>query len=98
MQLETGTSIDRNHLVARLGGQLQIYLDRHKATGFAGLQEEWEQHHLWQARPVSLIAGTNRIEGVVLGVDRQGALRLNVDGVEKIYSGGELSLRLRDDS
>jgi len=35
---------------------------------------------------------------VVLGVDRQGALRLNVDGVEKIYSGGELSLRLRDDS
>ena len=98
MQLETGTSIDRNHLVARLGGQLQVYLDRHKATGFAGLQEEWEQHHLWQARPVSLIAGTNRIEGVVLGVDRQGALRLNVDGVEKIYSGGELSLRLRDDS
>jgi BirA family biotin operon repressor/biotin-[acetyl-CoA-carboxylase] ligase len=47
---------------------------------------------------VSLIAGINHIDGVVLGVDRQGALRLDVDGVEKIYSGGELSLRLRDDS
>ena len=98
MQLETGSPVDRNHLVARLGLQLQSYLDRHKIAGFAGMQEEWEQHHSWQGKPVSLIAGVNRIDGVVLGVDRQGALRLDVDGVEKIYSGGELSLRLRDDS
>ena len=47
---------------------------------------------------MSLIAGVNQIDGVVLGVDCQGALRLDVGGVEKIYSGGELSLRLRDDS
>ena len=44
------------------------------------------------------IRRVNGIEGVVLGVDHQGALRLSVDGAEKIYSGGELSLRLRDDS
>ncbi|WP_460133598.1 bifunctional biotin--[acetyl-CoA-carboxylase] ligase/biotin operon repressor BirA [Pseudomonas sp. S1_E04] len=98
MQLETGVSVDRNALVARLGLQLQAYLRRHKAVGFAELQEEWERNHLWQGRAVSLIAGVNQIDGVVLGVDRQGALRLSVDGVEKIYSGGELSLRLRDDS
>src|SRR5450830_1875295 len=97
-QLETGSTVDRNDLVARLGLQLQSYLQRHKAFGFTALQEEWEQNHLWQGRAVSLIAGVNQIDGVVLGVDRQGALRLNVDGVEKIYSGGELSLRLRDDS
>jgi BirA family biotin operon repressor/biotin-[acetyl-CoA-carboxylase] ligase len=98
VQLETGLPVDRNLLVAQLGLQLQNYLQRHTACGFAALQEEWEQNHLWQGRAVSLIAGVNRIDGVVLGVDRQGALRLNVDGVEKIYSGGELSLRLRDDS
>ncbi|MGY2377080.1 bifunctional biotin--[acetyl-CoA-carboxylase] ligase/biotin operon repressor BirA [Pseudomonas sp. SDO524_S393] len=98
VQLETGLPLDRNLLVARLGLQLQHYLDRHKASGFAALQEEWEQNHLWQGKAVSLIAGVNHIEGVVLGVDRQGALRLSVEGVEKTYSGGELSLRLRDDS
>ncbi|MFQ6594147.1 MULTISPECIES: bifunctional biotin--[acetyl-CoA-carboxylase] ligase/biotin operon repressor BirA [Pseudomonas] len=98
VQLETGSSVDRNHLVARLGLQLQGYLDRHKSLGFSALQEEWEQNHLWQGRAVSLIAGVNQIDGVVLGIDRQGALRLSVDGVEKTYSGGELSLRLRDDS
>ncbi|MFP3497230.1 bifunctional biotin--[acetyl-CoA-carboxylase] ligase/biotin operon repressor BirA [Pseudomonas sp. SIMBA_059] len=98
VQLEAGSSVDRNHLVARLGLQLQGYLDRHKSLGFSALQEEWEQNHLWQGRAVSLIAGVNQIDGVVLGIDRQGALRLSVDGVEKTYSGGELSLRLRDDS
>ena len=98
VQLETGSPMDRNLLVARLSLQLQRYLERHAASGFAVLQEEWEQNHLWQGKAVSLIAGVNQVEGVVLGVDRQGALRLSVDGVERKYSGGELSLRLRDDS
>ena len=98
LQLQTGSPVDRNALVARLGLQLQDYLERHRLGGFIALQEEWEQNHAWQGRPVSLIAGAHQIDGVVLGVDHQGALRLSVDGVEKIYSGGELSLRLRDDS
>ena len=98
VQLETGFPVDRNALVAQLGLQLQGYLDQHRKGGFVALQEEWEQNHAWQGRPVSLIAGVNQVDGVVLGVDRQGALRLDVVGVEKIYSGGELSLRLRDDS
>ncbi|TFY93957.1 bifunctional biotin--[acetyl-CoA-carboxylase] ligase/biotin operon repressor BirA [Pseudomonas nabeulensis] len=96
--LETGSAVDRNHLVAQLGVQLQGYLERHKESGFAALQGEWEQNHLWQGRAASLIAGASQIDGEVLGVDCQGALRLSVDGVEKIFSGGELSLRLRDDS
>jgi BirA family biotin operon repressor/biotin-[acetyl-CoA-carboxylase] ligase len=98
VQLETGSAIDRNYLVARLGQQLQTYLERHRTSGFTAIQPEWEQSHLWQGKRVSLIAGVNQVDGMVLGIDGQGALRLNVDGVEKIYSGGELSLRLRDDS
>ncbi len=98
MYLEAGRAFDRNLLVARLGGVLQEHLNRHQSSGFAVLQAQWEQGHLWQGRAVSLIAGVNRIDGVVMGIDGQGALRLKVDGVEKVFSGGELSLRLRDDS
>ncbi|MPQ83566.1 bifunctional biotin--[acetyl-CoA-carboxylase] ligase/biotin operon repressor BirA [Pseudomonas sp. MAFF 730085] len=96
--IENGASVDRNYLVAQLGLHLKDYLGRHKAFGFSALQEEWEQNHLWQGKAVSLIAGVHQIDGIVLGVDHQGALRLSVEGIEKIYSGGELSLRLRDDS
>jgi len=98
MRREAGVTIDRNRLVAMLSQQLQHELARHRRYGFAAFQEEWEQAHLWQGRKVSLIAGSTRVDGVVLGVDGQGGLRLEVDGVEKSFSGGELSLRLRDDS
>ncbi|WP_212626421.1 bifunctional biotin--[acetyl-CoA-carboxylase] ligase/biotin operon repressor BirA [Pseudomonas sp. PP3] len=98
MRLESGKMFDRNQLVATLGEMLQKYLARHQAAGFSAIQAEWEQHHLWQGRAVSLIAGVNQIDGEVLGIDSQGALRLKVDGVEKVFSGGELSLRLRNDS
>ncbi|MDN7141442.1 bifunctional biotin--[acetyl-CoA-carboxylase] ligase/biotin operon repressor BirA [Pseudomonas sp. JQ170] len=98
MRLETGLNVDRNLLVARLNQNLQSDLERHQQGGFAIFQQEWEQAHLWQKQAVSLIAGVNRIDGIVLGIDGQGALRLEVDGLEKSFSGGELSLRLRDDS
>ncbi|AZD82224.1 bifunctional biotin--[acetyl-CoA-carboxylase] ligase/biotin operon repressor BirA [Pseudomonas chlororaphis] len=98
MRLESGKQVDRNQLAARLSMMLKAYLERHQAQGFSSIQEEWEQNHLWQGNAVSLIAGVNKIDGVVMGIDQQGALRLEVDGVEKVYSGGELSLRLRDDS
>jgi BirA family biotin operon repressor/biotin-[acetyl-CoA-carboxylase] ligase len=98
MRLESGKMFDRNQLVAELGRTLQRYLARHQASGFSAIQSEWEQNHLWQGRAVSLVAGVNQIAGEVLGIDSQGALRLKVDGVEKVFSGGELSLRLRDDS
>ena len=93
IRLESGVSIDRNALVLELSKQLSDYIQRHQTEGFSDLQVEWEANHLWQGRAVSLIAGSNHIDGVVLGIDSQGALRLKVDGMEKIFSGGELSLR-----
>jgi len=96
VQLETGRSQDRCRLAGALAVHLDAYLERHRVEGFASLRPEWEAHHLWQGRPVSLIAGVTHIDGVVLGIDQQGALRLQVGGQEKSYSGGELSLRLRN--
>jgi BirA family biotin operon repressor/biotin-[acetyl-CoA-carboxylase] ligase len=98
IRLESGRSSDRNALVVELSKQLSAYIQRHQADGFSAVQAEWEANHLWQDRSVSLIAGSSQIDGEVLGIDNQGALRLKVSGVEKVFSGGELSLRLRDDS
>lgn len=98
MQMEGGVLVDRNALAIRLSEYLDEYLVRHRSDGFAALREEWEAGHLWQARRVNLIAGSQSIEGVVLGIDATGALRLRVNGDERAYSGGELSLRLSDDS
>jgi len=93
-----GEQVDRNVFVAGLNRQLERYLQLHQVQGFAALREQWEANHLWQGRVVVLAAGAQTIQGRVLGVDDTGALRLQIDGQEKVFSGGELSLRLHDDS
>ncbi|MBP3933217.1 MAG: biotin--[acetyl-CoA-carboxylase] ligase, partial [Pseudomonas sp.] len=96
--LESGRVVNRNTLISRLNDSLLMYLKRHAAEGFTAIQAEWEQNHLWQGREVSLIAGVHQVDGTVMGIDQQGALRMSVNGEVKVYSGGELSLRLRHDS
>lgn len=98
LRAQSGRLIDRTALAVALGGALRHYLARHEAEGFSGLREEWEAAHLWQGAEACLLAGSRRTDGRVLGVDHLGALRLDVSGQELLFGGGELSLRLRDDS
>lgn len=93
-----GRLVDRNELLQALEWQLAQALSRHRERGFAASREEWEALHLWQGRQVTLSTVANNIVGRALGIDERGALRLLVDGREQSYSGGELSLRLSDDS
>lgn len=95
MRLETGKAIDRNEVVKNLSKELSTHLNVHLEKGFAVFKEEWESHHLWQGKPVTLLSGSGAIEGVVVGIDAVGALRLGVGGKVSAFSGGELSLRLR---
>ncbi|MCY1288643.1 Bifunctional ligase/repressor BirA [compost metagenome] len=93
-----GSKVDRNKLLAALNQELAHHLVRHREQGFSASRSEWEALHLWQGRQVSLSTAAHTVVGRALGIDEQGALRLEVDGVERRYSGGELSLRLSDDS
>lgn len=95
MLLESGEVMDRNQVVARLNKELSAYLTAHREAGFGAFQAEWEANHLWQDRHVTLLAGSSAVEGLVVGIDAVGALRLKVGDQVESYSGGELSLRLR---
>lgn len=98
MRAELGRVVNRNELVVGLNRHLSHYLDVQLRHGFSALQGEWQDCHIWQGREVVLTAGSEPVIGVVLGVDHSGAVRLLVDGQERSFSGGELSMRLRDDS
>jgi BirA family biotin operon repressor/biotin-[acetyl-CoA-carboxylase] ligase len=98
LQAETGIIQDRNLLVSRLNRHIADYLGRQRGAGFASLAEEWRAADLWMGCEVSLSSGAGEVVGVSRGIDDKGGLRLLIDGVEHIYSGGELSLRLRHDS
>jgi BirA family biotin operon repressor/biotin-[acetyl-CoA-carboxylase] ligase len=98
MRAELGRVINRNELVVGLNRHLSRYLDIQLRHGFSALQSEWQDCHLWQGREVVLTAGSEPVTGIVLGVDHSGAVRLLLDGQEHSFSGGELSMRLRNDS
>lgn len=96
--IESGKLVDRNLMLMELQSELDQYLEAHSSIGFSGLCAEWMRNDVWRGRMVVLSSGEQKVAGVVTGVDETGALMLMVDGVEQRFSGGELSLRLRNDS
>lgn len=98
LRLLLGRLVDRDEVLRRIGVQLDIHLQRHWQGGFAALRDAWGEVHAWQGREVNLISGCNQVRGTVAGVDNRGGLLLSVGGEVKTYNGGELSLRLSDDS
>ncbi len=91
---EAGVFIDRNTLTARLVKALRTGLQLFEQEGLtpypATLGKKLDN---FINRPVKLIIGDKEIFGISRGIDAQGALLLEQDGVIKPWVGGEISLR-----
>lgn len=65
--------------------------------GFAPFKARFEQRDLLAGRPVRGL-GEPAIEGIALGIDDLGALRVQVGTEVRVLASGEVSLRLADES
>ena len=90
---EAGISIDRNTLAACLIKELRAGFHLFENEGLAPYLTRWEKLDNFINRPVKLIIGDKEIFGISRGIDAQGALLLEQDGVVKPWIGGEISLR-----
>ncbi|MCS2151049.1 bifunctional biotin--[acetyl-CoA-carboxylase] ligase/biotin operon repressor BirA [Scandinavium goeteborgense] len=90
---EAGIKIDRNTLAVRLIKELRAALVLFEQEGLAPYLSRWEKLDNFINRPVKLIIGEKEIFGTSRGIDSQGALLLEQDGVIKPWVGGEISLR-----
>lgn len=90
---EAGVRIDRNVLAARLITELRSALHCFEQEGLTPFLARWEVLDNFINRPVKLIIGEKEIFGISRGIDSQGALLLEQDGVVKPWVGGEISLR-----
>ena len=74
--------------------QLDALLNEYAQNGFASCVGEYDAANRDTGRPVLLLQEGRIVhEGVVKGVDAQGALRLLTDNGEKTIVSGEISLR-----
>ncbi|SFU21450.1 BirA family transcriptional regulator, biotin operon repressor / biotin-[acetyl-CoA-carboxylase] ligase [Kosakonia arachidis] len=90
---EAGVRIDRNMLAIRLVSELRTALKCFEQEGLAPFLSRWVKLDNFINRPVKLIIGEKEIVGISRGIDEQGALLLERDGVIKPWVGGEISLR-----
>ena len=95
---ETGASIDRELFAQAVIQELDGYLEKQRAYGFKIRRAEGLAEHAWQGRKVFLQIGKDSVSGEIVGVGEKGEVCLLVDGEQRQYLGGELSLRLQNDT
>ena len=86
--------VDRHQVLAAILAELAEVLAIFAESGFAGVKDGWLHYHAWQGQLVQILDdGATPLRGRCLGVDDEGALRIETaEGIERIFS-GDVSLR-----
>ncbi|MEJ4047499.1 bifunctional biotin--[acetyl-CoA-carboxylase] ligase/biotin operon repressor BirA [Erwinia sp. SLM-02] len=90
---EAGVKVDRNALSAKIVNKLRSALTEFEQDGLTPFVGRWARLDNFIDRPVKLLIGDREIFGIARGIDQQGGLILEQDGVRKSWVGGEISLR-----
>lgn len=90
---EAGIKIDRNALAIALIQELRSALTLFENESLTPFLSRWKVLDNYANRQVKLIIGDREIYGISRGINEQGALLLEQDGVVKPWVGGEISLR-----
>jgi BirA family biotin operon repressor/biotin-[acetyl-CoA-carboxylase] ligase len=88
-----GASISRDDLVVAVCTSLLKNFDVYSRDGFAPFLEAFDSAHCLQDQAAILVLGGESQEGIVRGVDITGGLRFEQNGVTRVVTSGEVSLR-----
>ena len=92
-KLQPIPSIGRNMIAAALIAEIVPLLAEYEQHGFSAYRAEWEGLNAYTNRAVDVHIGSSTVNGILLGVDATGALVLATDQGERVFHGGEVSLR-----
>jgi BirA family biotin operon repressor/biotin-[acetyl-CoA-carboxylase] ligase len=93
LTLLLGTAPSRNAVAARLLAHLVPALDQFDAEGLAPFLARYARFDALTEREVTVhLAGTTRT-GIATGIAEDGALRVRIDGEERVFHAGEVSVR-----
>lgn len=84
----------RNLIISYLLNELFAALPAFQAQGLSAFLKEWRQYDVIFNKPVTVIQAEQRLKGIATGIDAQGNLLVEIDGVIKPFCSGEISIRL----
>lgn len=85
--------ISRNEFAALLIQNLWQALPLFEKEGMKPFISRWLQADLYHNKEIKLLSGENVTVGLNRGIDKTGALLLEIDGKIKAFHGGEISVR-----
>jgi len=86
---------DRGIVLCRILEAFEELHDRFQEEGFAPFREEIQGKLLFIGTQVIIESGEGSFEGRMIGITNEGRLCLDVDGTERVFSSGDLTLRAR---
>lgn len=90
---DAGLEIPRNRLAGELLARVLALCERFAAEGLEPFMPRWADYGLYQGEQVCLQGPGQRHVGILRGLSPDGGLRLELDDGERVFYGGELSLR-----
>ncbi|SFE88098.1 biotin--[acetyl-CoA-carboxylase] ligase [Nitrosomonas sp. Nm166] len=92
----TGKYIDRNLLFGALLSELRSILMSFEKYGFAHFKKEWISYHGYEGKNIYLTLPNNLvIEGIIDGINNDGALSLKTSTGRNFYNVGDVSIRTK---
>lgn len=85
--------VDRNLLASCLLDTLVRQLTRYDTYGFAPFVPLWDAYDIFKEQAVNIFIGDKIEEGVYKGINSQGGIIVRQGSGERVYYGGEISLR-----
>lgn len=90
---QAGVTQSRTEILIALVSSIFTGLVQFEEQGFKPFVTQFNQLHAYHHEPCYVQLGERKINGTVLGVGNDGALRLLTDEGEQHYHGGEVSMR-----
>ncbi len=90
---DAGAHPSRNELAAKLLESIFHALEQFNDHGFTPFIDRWQQADAYHGRPVVVVAGQQRCEGIARGIREDGALLLEIGGQIRPVLSGAVSLR-----
>lgn len=96
LQTVMGRSISRNTVASLLIEHGMSTLKNYQTTHFTPFLAEWDEFDLLKSKQIQVIMPTTTCIGIALGIDKSGALRLQVGETQQLVYYGEASICLAE--
>jgi BirA family biotin operon repressor/biotin-[acetyl-CoA-carboxylase] ligase len=95
LRIESGRSQAREEILVGILNELEVCYDLWCESGLSPFVEDLERSMLFIGERVVLESGKERFAGIMKGITSEGHLRLEMEGSERVFASGDLSLRGR---